>query len=236
MKILQLVTVGIACCGIVQGAEVKDGRVFLAELKTVIMQRDAKKLDQLTYSVGMSASDRAQVAEVNEQMLFQQTNIASIAFVPLSKSFQPTTVVQGKRIEFTHRPVGEVELKYKDDSNAQESVSLPYAIIKGSYFLVSSKTTDLHWSGPPDVNIGFMVIGAGQDKVKIRVKYNASGVDFDQVFADPSATFWGQYISEMMVTSEDERTDVTLTVMRGGKEIYKSGRLRGKGELKYKRS
>jgi hypothetical protein len=113
---------------------------------------------------------------------------------------------------------------------------VPYAIINGSYLLVSSKSTDLHWSGPPDVNIGFVVIGRGQDKVKIQVRYNASGVDLEQGFSDPSATFWGQYISEIVVTSQDERTDVTLAVTRGGKEIYKSGRLKGKGELKYKRS
>ena len=45
----------------------------------------------------------------------------------------------------------------------------------------------------------------------------------------------GQYFDSIKVTSEEDEVDAVLTVAEGGKEIYKSQPLKGKGTIEYKR-
>jgi hypothetical protein len=115
------------------------------------------------------------------------------------------------------------------------SISAPYANIDGRYYLISSKSTDLHWKGPPDVSIGFAVNGPNQGKMRILAKYNVSGVDLERSLSQPAMILRGQYFSQITVCSEDPNADLTLTVTREGEEIFKSQELKGVGTIEYKK-
>lgn len=80
-----------------------------------------------------------------------------------------------------------------------------------------------------------MVMGRGQNKVQIKAKWNASGVDQERIFKSPSSNFMGQFFEEVTVTSTEDDTDVTLTILEAGKEIFQSEPLKGRGTLEYKR-
>jgi hypothetical protein len=145
--------------------------------------------------------------------------------------------VNGKKIEATYPPAGMIKIEYKKAANGPEGSSSPYAIIGGHYFLVSSKTTDLGWKGPPDKTLGFAVMGQGQNKVQITVKWNASGVEEERIFKETSnMAFLGQYVEKVTVTSTNDDTDVTLTISELGKEIFRSQPLKGKGTIEYNKS
>jgi hypothetical protein len=45
----------------------------------------------------------------------------------------------------------------------------------------------------------------------------------------------GQFFEEVTVTSTEDDTDVTLTILEAGKKIFQSEPLKGKGTLEYKR-
>jgi hypothetical protein len=207
---------------------------FIAAYRTAMQERSAEKLNPLTYSEGMSEADKQQAAQV-QQMIFTDKEIDSITLAPLPADFQTVFIQRGKKIEPTYTPIGLIQTKYKDGGNGMNSASAPYAVIDGKYFLISSKSTDLGWSGPPDKTITFMVMGQGQDKVQIKAKWNASGVDQERIFKSPSSNFMGQFFKEVTVTSTQDDTDVTLTILEAGKKIFHSEPLKGKGTLEYKR-
>ena len=99
------------------------------------------------------------------------------------------------------------------------------------------------------------VSGKGFDKVKVRIRYNASGVDMEDDetgfgpygVASEGGKSWTtsvgkpyrcQYISEVTVTSKDDDVDVTLNLDGMEKFItpfYKSEPLKGKGQIVYKK-
>lgn len=234
MKILPLLLLILAGNPAPANAQITDGDTFLSEIKAGLTAKDKAKLDGLTYTAGMSDADKAQLAK-SRDFFFNGQEIESIAFAPLARPMQPFYIMKGRKIEPTAPAAGMVAIKYKSANNDQAGASLAYTVIDGSYWLVSSKSTDLKWAGPPDVNLGYMVIGAGQDKVKITARYNASGVDLMQEFEAPSTVIWGQYFSEITVASEDPATDITLTVTENNREIYKSEPLKGAGKLVYEK-
>lgn len=207
---------------------------FLAAFRTALAERSPAKLDALTYSVGMTEADKALAVRM-QQYMFTDKEIESLSLQPLPEDFQTFFISRGKKIEPTNPPVGLVDLKYKPSGNGTSGSSLPYTIVDGRYFLVGTKSTLLDWKGPADKNIGYMVMGAGQDGIRAKVKWNASGVDMEHTFKAPSLSFQGQFIKEVMVTSETEDTNVTLTIVEDGKPISVSEPLKGKGKLEYKR-
>ena len=207
---------------------------FVAAYRAAIQEKSPAKIDAITYSVGMSESDKHQVA-LAQQMIFSDSEIIDITLAPLPGDFQSIYIMRGKKLEPTYPPVGLIQTKYKATGNDMNSTSVPYAVIDGRYFLTSTKSIDLGWSGPPDKTITFMVMGRGQDKVQIKAKWNASGVEQTRIFKLPSANFMGQYFDEITVASAEDDTDVTLTILEEGKEIYTSQPLKGKGSIEYKR-
>src|SRR5208282_5064831 len=116
--------------------------------------------------------------------------------------------------------------------NASAAAEVPYAVIDGGYYIVGQKTTNLGWKGPLDRPFSVSVTGNGQDKVKVHIKYNASGADLE---SDGSHGFPCQYISEVAVTSVDDDVDVTLKIADGTKTIYESKSLKGKGQILYEK-
>lgn len=162
--------------------------------------------------------------------------VDSIALVPLPAGFETVQVANGKMYEPNIAPLGGLQLNRQSaDGNTKSSSMLPYGTLNGEYYLVASKATDLGWKGPKDQQLNFLVMGPGQDKVKIKYRYNVSGVPMERTAADSSIVFLGQYIESVTVTSDSDATDVTLSIQEDGKEIYTSQPLKGKGTLEYKR-
>jgi hypothetical protein len=209
---------------------------FIASLRIAIQEKSPDKLNAITYTVGMSEADKNQAAPV-QQMFFSDAEITGISLEPLPPDFQSVYVVNGKKWEPTYPPAGQVTIEYKKTANGPLGLSPAYAIIGGHYFLISTKSTDLGWKGPPDKTLSFAVMGRSQDKVQITVKWNASGVEQERIFKQTSNMgFLGQYIESATVTSTADDTDVTLTISENGKGIFRSPPLKGKGNVEYKKS
>ena len=230
-QILALVLGVIPVVGWTQSSSPEE---FISVFRSAVQEKSTSKLDAITYTIGMSDSDKQQVA-LTQKMFFSDGEIDGISLVPLPEDFQTVYIVGGKKLEPTYPPAGFIKIQYKKPEKGIASSSCPYAIIKGQYFIVSTKSTDLGWSGPQDKTISFMVLGNGQDKVQIKAKWNASGVEQERSFKSPSSGLMGQYFEEVIVTSTEDATDVTLTIFEGGKEIFVSEHLKGKGAIKYKK-
>jgi hypothetical protein len=205
---------------------------FIASFRTAIQEKSAEKLNAITYTVGMSDSDKKQVAPV-QQMFFSDAEITGISLEPLPTDFQSVYIVNGKKIEPTYLPVGLIKIQYKKVANGPDSLSQTYAIIGGHYFLVSSKITDLGWKGPPDTGLCLLVSGSPEDKVQITVKWNASGVEQEKVFNRYTTTVIGQYVESATVTSTNP--NATLMILQGDKQIFVSPPLKGKAAIEYKK-
>ena len=184
----------------------------------------------------MSESDKKQAASV-QQMFFNDAEITGISLEPLPTDFQSIAIVNGKKWEPTYAPIGQIKIEYKKTANGPLGFSAAYAIIDGHYFLISTKSADLGWKGPPDKPLSFMVTGWVKDKVQITARWNTSGAEQEQIYKGASNMyFMGQYFENVTVTSTDDNTDVTLIISEDNKEIFHSQPLKGKGTIEYKKS
>ncbi|MCE0497958.1 MAG: hypothetical protein LV481_08450 [Methylacidiphilales bacterium] len=206
---------------------------FIAAYRTAMQEKSVGKLDALTYTVGMSDADKKQ-ADSMQQMGFRDEAIAGITLEPLPADSPSVAIMNGKRYEQTYPPTGLIKIQY-GAANGPDSSSQGYAIIGGHYFLVSVKSTDLGWKGPPDKPLTFMVAGWVKDKVQIQATWNTSGVDQEQSFNGNSGGGMGQYWVKFTVTSADDATDLTLVLSEDNKEIFRSPPLKGKGTIEYKK-
>lgn len=207
---------------------------FLKSVAEALNEQNAAKLDALLYTVGMSEADK-QMVKSSQQHLLNNPGVDTIELQPLPEDFQSVFIVHGKRIEPTALPAGIVSIKYKQAGNGMTSISFPYATVEGRFYLIGARSTDLNWKGPEDKNIGFMILGKEADKLKGKVKWNASGVDLEKPITTSSVSFLGQYIEGVTITSDHDDTDVTITILENGNPIFKSDPLKGKGTLEYKR-
>lgn len=209
-----------------------------AAVEQAFVQKDKAALEALYYTEGLSEADK----ELNHRMLdmFWQnpSQTESVAIVPLPEFMTKVRIARGKKWEPSLTPVGALLVKMKSSSGnsvTTNGMTTAFGESAGKYYLVSAKSTDLGWKGPEDTSLSFMVLGPGQDKVKIRYRWNVSGVDLEEMADSPSISFVGQHIDFVTVTSDSDDTDVTLTVRENNKEIYTSQPLKGKGTLEYKR-
>lgn len=244
MRILSLISILFVLNGFSQAEEIKDKEFFLTTIKEAIIANDVSKLETLVYSAGMSDVDKTVSQQSHKTILSEisKSPVDTISFEPLPPYIKSTFVAGGRRYESTAPPAGSVIVRFKSpeaaETNApviQRSTGLPYAIVGGAYYLVGIKTTDLGWKGPPDISLGYSITGEGNDKLKIHLKYNVSGVILEDDEIRPNKSFSGQYISEITVVSSDPATDVQLVIRHGGQEIYLSEQLKGIGKLKYSR-
>jgi hypothetical protein len=208
---------------------------FVKAVEEALNERSAPKFEALVYIEGMSDADKEMTRKMQKYTL-ENPGIDTIELQPLPADFQSVFIVRGKRIEPTALPVGVLKIQYKKSGNGTQASTIPYATVNGRFYLIGTKSTDLNWTGPEDKNIGYMIIGKGQGAVKGTVKWNASGVDLERAISSPSLSFLGQYIDEVTITSDSDDTDVTLTIMDGGKQIFQSAPLKGKGTQSYKRT
>jgi hypothetical protein len=208
---------------------------FLKAVEEALNEQNAAKFEALIYTDGMSDADK----EMSRKMLPHTLNnpgVDTMELQPLAADFQSVFIARGKRIEPTAMPVGAVKIQYKKMGNSSQSSTIPYTTVNGRFYIIGTKSTDLNWKGPEDKAIGYMIMGAGQDAIKGTVKWNASGVDLEKAISSPSRSFLGQYIDEVTITSDSDETDVTITIMDGGKQIFQSAPLKGKGTQSYKRT
>lgn len=208
---------------------------FLKAVEEALNEQSAAKFETLIYKEGMSDADK----EMSRRMLQHTLNnpgVDTIELQPLPADFQSVFIIRGKRIEPTAMPVGTVKIQYRKAGSGSQSSTIPYAIVNGRFYIIGTKSTDLNWKGPEDKNIGYMIMGKGQDAIKGTVKWNASGVDLEEPISSSSLSFFGQYIDEVTISSDSADTDVTITIMDSGKQIFQSAPLKGKGTQSYKRT
>lgn len=209
-----------------------------AAVEQAFVQKDRAALEALYYTEGLSEADK----ELNRRMLDMfwenPSETETVTIVPVPEFMTKALIARGKKWEPSLAPVGALLVKMKASSGnsvTTNGMTTAFGESAGKYYLVSAKSTDLGWKGPEDTSLSFMVIGPGQNKVKIRYRWNVSGVDLEETADSPSISFVGQYIESIAVTSDSDDTDVTLTIRENEKEIYTSQPLKGKGTLEYKR-
>ena len=236
MKLAALIFLSLLLSAPCRADPPKTREDFLAAVRAAFDSKDIKRIHELTWEKGISDFDRNQEELMLPMMVNQSAGIASITFGPLPPDFMNIPVAWGRRIDITHPADGIVKLvEIPKDKNASGELDLPYAVIDGGYYLVTAKTTDVGWKGPQDKPLNVTVLGAGQDKVKVHIKYNASGVDLEMDPDTSSIGFTGQYIREVTVKSDSDDTNVTLELLDDEKPYYDSAPLKGKGEIDYKK-
>jgi len=212
------------------------GEEFLVNYRSAIEQKDKAKLLSLYYTDGCSESDKKMLEAVVGSH-FSNGKITDVKFESTPEGAKLVNIANGKKYEPTYPPAGQIKITYDPvGGNGMTSSSSGYAVINGKYYLITAKSTDLGWSGPKDKTLTFMVMGMGMEKIKVNAKWNVSGVDQEKIFSNPpSCNFPGQYFESITATSTEDDTDVTLSILENGKQIYESKPLRGKGTIEYKR-
>jgi hypothetical protein len=210
---------------------------FLATYRSALEQKDAAKLLSLFYTNGCSEADLLKAKRLVPMVHFYNGKLTAVKFEPFESDRVKTQIADGKKYEPTYSPQGGIKFYYdSNDGNSHYNGGDAYAVIDGQHRLIGFKSSDLGWKGPQDHQMNFGVVGSGQDKVKVYYKWNVSGVDQERVGPNPGGVVvLGQYFESIKVTSEEDDVDVVLTVSEGGKEIYKSQPLKGKGIIEYKR-
>jgi hypothetical protein len=205
---------------------------FLGAVRAAYEAKDATQIHELTWEKGISGYDRDIRDQWLQKVFKLGTGVEKISLGPLADHHREAKYYSGRRWESTFPPAGAVKITLKPIApNTSESLSMPYAVIDGAYYLVTIKSTDIGWKGPQDRPFIVILEGVGQDKVKFDLKYNASGIDQE---IDVAHGLVCQSISEAIVTSVDDDVDVKLRILDGSKTICDS-ELKGKGKIIYEK-
>gem|GEM_PF-1249951 len=258
MKLLISILFVSMACSVCYSAPPKTKDQFLAAVRAAYESKDVKHVAALTWWAGASEEDRKMLEGIDSMTLKNVQPIEAVTLEPLNPAQTFDDMVRnGKRYGITFPPIGMVKVKRKADNTPSPSETLrPYAVIDGGYYIVTSKITDLGWKGPQDKCFNVIVTGLIEDHVTIHIKYNASGVELEKEETLPAAgsqpsgnmtpnggggrgsvcdAFFAQYIEEVTVTNNTD--DVALELREGMNEpFYKSEKLKGKGQIHYKRN
>ena len=208
---------------------------FAAALKEAFARKDTAKLEALFYSAGMSGEEKQQALAEAQQGFASLGDIESVTLLPMPAGFLPVIVTGGRRVETTAPPAGQVVLKFRTSDQRSTSGYPVYGIVDGRYYLLGKKSRAVEWAGPADQKLSYELTGEGLDGLRTSLKWNGSGVDQEHTFTAASYSLFGQFIREISVTSDNEKTDAILTVLENDKPIFASKPLKGKGTLGYKR-
>ncbi len=238
MKRLTCLLLGLFAHVTCLAAPPRTEEAFFAAVRAAYEAKDIAKIHALTWEKGISDWDRKMTERTLPMVLKSFDTVEKLTDVPIPADFPETRIGFGKRTEPTHPITGVVEVSVKShgQNTASQKMIVPYAIIDGGYYMVTGKTTDLHWNGPKDRQLGVTINGKGWDQVAIHIKYNASGVPVERTQKAMSTIFVGQYLEEVTVVSDRDDVDVILLLREGGEQIYESQPLKGKGQIHYKRS
>ncbi|GAT32758.1 hypothetical protein TSACC_21159 [Terrimicrobium sacchariphilum] len=236
MKLCFAVLPALICSAALLPAAPKSIEDYRATFQQAVTQKDKALLQELIYAEGLSDEDKALAARSTEMFVSGPGVVESVTVVPVPNSLNKVRIARGKKWEPSLPPAGALLIKMKSpDGKSETTYTSVFGESGGEYYLVAAKSTKLDWNGPEDKTLNFIVMGKGQNAVKIAYRWNVSGVNMEEVADSPSISFLGQYIESMTVTSDSDDTDVTLSIREGGKEIYTSQPLKGKGTLEYKR-
>lgn len=236
MKICRLIFIFLSLVSpcLAQPPKTKDD--FVTAVRSAYEAKDLKRIHGLTWESGISDWDRKMQDQMLPMMLNTIKGTGKATWEPVPSDFMDVQIAGGRSIEPTHPADGMLKLDLKTENpQSSASIEVPYAVIDGGYYIVTSKSTDIGWKGPKDKTLNVMVLGQGMEKVGVHVRYNASGVEMERD-QGPSRLFPGQYIEEVTVTSNDDDVDVTLQLVNEqGDPYYKSEPLKGKGQIHYKK-
>ena len=206
---------------------------LVGAIQLAIDSRDAKAIESLVYDVGMTESDKKLAFFAIPDLFFNipvvKIELASVGPEELREFY----IHKGRKYSPTFKPLGKVSIHQKKDRFTGVG-GMPYALINGKYFLVSVKSEDIGWNGPPDKNIGWMVSTFTPGVKNVRYRYNVSGVDMKDVTEYPSSSFWGQRIDEVIFDSISDDFKGYIVILENGKEVDKSGEFTGRGSFTYK--
>ena len=203
------------------------------ELKTsvirILNEQDWDDYKALTYKKGMTDYDY-KMMESLKSVIIDGREVISGEFTDLPKDHKTSFIYDGRSFEPTIPPLGLLKLEQKGGGT-----TLQYAKDGESFVLVGTKSEDLGWEGPDDVQLGVVIIGYNTEELKIEASWNASGSSFSEELSHTSTTFFGQYVESVKVRSDNTEAVYQLQIIRDGKEVYKSNRKQGVGEIEYKR-
>lgn len=223
------------------GSAFAEGRTpeeFLVAVRAAVEAKSPEQLMALTYTEGMSEKDKETVLRTNAKV-FADAAVETVGYEEIPEGQEFVHITRGRKIEPTAEPAGMVKVAYVRGKESKpgfspDSLSLPYVLINGEHRLMGVKVTDLGWTGPEDKSFSVILLGKGAGEAKTLVRWNASGVDLEKTFTRTSINLSGQFIKEVMVTSDREDGDVLMQIRKGVEKIYESERLQGKGSLIFK--
>lgn len=205
---------------------------FLAAIRTAFESKDPEQIKALTYLQGNSAGANPVGFFYQKVLAENSAKVDSATLEEMPVDFKMERIARGKRSVVSEKPTGVVRITSKEGQDSS-GTTIPYAVIDGGYYLIGIKVTDLGWKGPPDKLLNISVTGKGASK--LHIKYNTSGVDLEEE-SDATATahqFYGQYISEVTLTSTDPNAHLTLKI-EGNEKPYTS-ELIGAATVVYKK-
>lgn len=221
----------IGCLASAQAADAPDPDKFTEALKQAIMEQDEKTLQSFADDEGLSEEGQER-QKLSVKKMFPSADVFSVSLGPLPVDFPMSFIMNGYLFEPTHPPEGIITVSFRQESGLT-SRQYVYAVVDGKYKIVATKRKSLNWKGPPDTNLGFILEGDGAEAAVTTVRINASGVDVERVIHGASINMWGQHFNGIEVESKDPNANLTLKVIRDGKEIYKSEILKGAGKIIY---
>ncbi len=212
---------------------------FVEACKTAWESGQIEKLNELTYTEGATEADKERLAK-NRATGMSGTKIKAATLLPVPEDFQSVTIGKGMKWEPTHTPTGFLKLELLREGKESGAVSIAYTIIDRKYYLVGTKSTDLKWTGPPDVLLTYELTSPVATEVEVEYSWNASGVDQTRKIKFPVKGFvgnstQGQHINWIRVTAKSPDSTLTLSLSKDTKEYFKSQPLIGVGIIEYKK-
>jgi hypothetical protein len=207
---------------------------LVGAIENAIANKDAKAIETLTYTEGMSEEDKARnFRHIPDQLFTTPTQKVEIGDLSADQ-VKPFRIHRGLKFIPTAQPVGSVLLHQKSDKFSS-TARLSYAKVNDLYYLVGVKSEKLNWDGPPDKSIGWMIGGPSANTRDYRYTYYASGIMISDSSEYASSSFSGQYIAEVTFTSDSDDFEGEIIINEAGKEVARSEKFKGKGTFTYKR-
>jgi hypothetical protein len=210
-----------------QAAETREE--LKASVIQILNEQDWDAYKALTYKKGMTDYDY-EMMESLKSVIIDGRKVISGEFADLPEDHKTSFIYDGRAFEPTISPIGLLKLEQEGGGS-----TLRYAKDGDQFVLVGTKSEDLGWEGPADVQLGVVIIGYNTDELEIEAFWNASGRDFSEKFERSSTTFFGQFVEAVKVRSENEDAVYQLQIIEDGVEVYKSDKKQGAGEIYYER-
>ena len=207
---------------------------LIAAIEKAIATKDAKIIESLTYTEGMSEEDKSRnFKHIPDNLFLTPTQKVELGDVGEDQA-KPFRIHRGLKFIPTAQPIGTVLIYQKSDKFSSTG-RLAYSKVNGLYYLIGVRSEKLNWEDQPDKSIGWMIGGPNGQTKDFKYSYNASGVILSDTSEYASSSFSGQYIIEVSFTSESDDFSGEIVILESGKEITRSETFKGKGTFTYKR-